>query len=83
MTALPAQIIGLKDRGLLREGYKADITIFNLETLRDRAPPLEPLLTSDGIEFVLVNGQFTVDGGKLTGAFPGKVLRRGATIPRS
>jgi len=84
VTALPAQIIGLKDRGLLREGYKADITIFNLETLRDRATAIEPQLPSEGIEFVLVNGQLTVDRGKLTGALPGKVLRRGENrIPRS
>jgi len=84
MTALPAQIIGLKDRGMLREGFKADIVIFNLETLRDRATTLEPFRPSEGIEFVLVNGQFTVDGGKLTGALPGKVLRRGENrIPRS
>jgi N-acyl-D-amino-acid deacylase len=82
-TALPAQIIGLKDRGLIREGYKADIVIFDLESLRDRATVLQPDLLSEGIEFVLVNGQFTVDGGKRTGAFPGTVLKRSGTrIPR-
>jgi N-acyl-D-amino-acid deacylase len=82
-TGLPAQIIGLKDRGLIREGYKADITVFDLETLRDRATSLEPQLQSEGIQFVLVNGQVTVDGGKVTGALPGMVLKRGAGTPRS
>ncbi|MFQ5792697.1 MAG: amidohydrolase family protein, partial [Acidobacteriota bacterium] len=75
-TGLPAQIIGLKDRGYLREGYKADIVIFDFERLRDRATVLEPALTSEGIEYVLVNGRFTVDEGRLTGALPGTVVRR-------
>jgi N-acyl-D-aspartate/D-glutamate deacylase len=84
MTALPAQIIGLKDRGQIREGNKADIAIFNLDTLRDHSTALEPLRPSEGVEFVLVNGQFTVDAGKLTGALLGVVLKRGgARIPRT
>jgi N-acyl-D-amino-acid deacylase len=81
-TGLPAQIIGLRDRGLIREGYKADIVIFDLEKLRDRATVLAPHLRSEGVEFVLVNGQFTIDGGTLTGALPGQVLKReGTQVP--
>ena len=83
-TGLPAQIIGLTDRGLLREGFKADIVIFDFENLRDRATVLEPDLPSEGIEYVMVNGQFTVDEGRLTGALPGVVIKRpGAVASRA
>lgn len=81
MTGLGAQIIGLPDRGYLREGLKADIVLFDLDELRDRATVLEPNLYSEGIKHVLVNGQFTVDNGKLTGALPGAVLDRNQVKP--
>ncbi len=77
-TGLPAQIIGLPDRGYIREGHKADLVIFDYERIRDRATILEPDRYPEGIEYVLVNGEFTVDGGELTGALPGKVLDRNA-----
>ncbi|MFQ5818151.1 MAG: amidohydrolase family protein [Terriglobia bacterium] len=76
MTGLAAQIIGLPDRGYIREGYKADIVIFDFENLRDRATVMDPFQYSEGIKYVLVNGQFTLDNGKLTGALPGVVLDR-------
>lgn len=75
-TGLPAQIVGLPDRGYIKEGYKADIVLFNLDSLNDRATYLEPRQFSEGIAYVLENGQFTVDHGKLTGALPGVVLNR-------
>jgi len=75
-TGLPAQIIGLRDRGLIREGYKADIVIFDFERLRDRATILEPALESEGVEYVLVNGRFAVDHGHGTNALAGVVVRR-------
>lgn len=78
MTGLPAQIIGLRDRGFLREGYKADLVVFDLGRLRDRATVLEPERYSEGIEYVMVNGTLTVDGGRLTGALPGVVIRKRA-----
>jgi N-acyl-D-amino-acid deacylase len=74
MTSLPAQIIGLRDRGLLREGYWADITIFDPETIADRATYADPHQYAAGILYVLVNGEFAVDGGKITGKLPGRVL---------
>ncbi len=74
MTSLPAQIIGLRDRGLLREGYWADITIFDPEKIADRATYENPHQYAEGIRYVLVNGEFVVDEGKITGKLPGKVL---------
>ena len=76
MTGLPARIIGLDDRGFLREGHKADIVVFDLERLRDRATVLEPDLFSEGVDYVMVNGVFTVDGGEFTDALPGEVILR-------
>lgn len=82
-TGLPAQIIGLSDRGWLREGYKADVVVFDLQRLRERTTYLQPRQFSDGIAYVLVNGRFTLDGGKLTDVRPGIVIERGgATTPR-
>lgn len=74
MTSLPAQIIGLKDRGLLRENYWADVVLFDPEKIADRATVLNPHQYADGVPYVLVNGELVVDGGKLTGRLPGKVL---------
>ena len=75
-SGLPAQIVGLSDRGYVREGFKADITIFDYERLDDRATILEPDLYPEGMEYVLVNGVLTLDQGALTGALPGTVLER-------
>ena len=76
MTGLPARIIGLDDRGLLLEGYKADLVIFDLERLRDRATVLEPGLFSEGVDYVMVNGVFTVDRAEFTEELPGEVVLR-------
>ncbi len=78
MTGLPARIVGLQDRGLLREGYKADLVIFDLDRLQDRATVLEPDLFSEGIDFVMVNGVFTIDDGEFTDELPGEVVLRGS-----
>lgn len=75
-TGLAAQIVGLPARGYLREGYAADIVVFDYERIQDRATVLEPDRYPEGIEYVMVNGEFTVDGGRLTGALPGIVLDR-------
>jgi len=77
MTGLPARIIGLDDRGLLREGYKADVVIFDYERLRDRATVLDPDLYSEGVDYVMVNGVLTIDDGEFTDALPGQVVLRG------
>ncbi len=74
-TSLPAQRVGLKDRGLLKPGFYADITIFNPETVNDRATFDDPHQPSVGIEYVLVNGVLTLERGKFTGEFGGRPLR--------
>jgi N-acyl-D-amino-acid deacylase len=75
-TSLPAQIMGLRDRGMIREGLCADLVVFDLNTIRDTATFFEPHQYADGIEFVMVNGTFVVDKGELTWKRPGKVLTR-------
>jgi N-acyl-D-amino-acid deacylase len=76
MTSLPAQIMGLRDRGLLREGYMADIVIFDAARIRDRATFEDPHQYPAGIDHVFVNGRAVLDEGRLTGALPGRVLTR-------
>ncbi len=75
MTGLPAANVGLKQRGLLREGYFADITIFDPKTVIDRATFEDPNQYPVGINYVIVNGQIEVDSGKRTPALAGRVLR--------
>jgi N-acyl-D-amino-acid deacylase len=74
MTSLAAQIIGLKDRGLVQAGYWADLVVFDPKTIADKATFTEPHQYPTGIPFVFVNGVAVVDDGKLTQATPGKVL---------
>lgn len=77
MTSLPLRRFNIQDRGLLREGMWADITVFDPETVSDNATYLEPSRTPSGIEYVVVNGQVMVEQGRLTNAGPaGRVLRR-------
>ena len=78
LTSLPAQTLGLPDRGLLRDGYKADIVVFNPDTVSSPATIDNPHQFPIGIEYVVVNGTIVVDGGEHTGALPGRALRRGA-----
>lgn len=80
MTSWPAARMGLNDRGVLREGLRADITVFDYDRLDDRASFSEPTISPVGIDYVLVNGQLAVDGGKPTAARPGMVLK-GACAP--
>lgn len=75
MTSLPAQFLGLQDRGLIREGFWADIVIFNPEKVDNRATYWDPCQYPEGILYVIVNGKIAVDDGKHTGALAGKVLR--------
>jgi N-acyl-D-aspartate/D-glutamate deacylase len=81
MTSLPAQIIGLTDRGLLRPGMAGDIVIFDAETVKDRATFEDPSQYAAGIPYVIVNGVVVIDKGEHNGAKPGRVLYgRGKTI---
>lgn len=74
MTSLPASITGLSDRGLLRPGMAADITIFDPKTVSDKASFENPLQYPVGIPYVIVNGIVVVNKGEHTGAQPGQVL---------
>lgn len=75
-TSLPAQIFGLRDRGMIREGFRADIVVFDPNTIKDTATFFEPHQYAKGIEFVMVNGTFVVDKGELTWKRPGLVITR-------
>jgi N-acyl-D-amino-acid deacylase len=75
MTSWPAARMHLYDRGAIREGLKADVTIFNEERLEDVATYEHPTSYPTGIDYVLVNGRLVIDQGHHTGAKPGSVLR--------
>jgi N-acyl-D-aspartate/D-glutamate deacylase len=77
VTGLPAQrVLGLKDRGVLREGDYADIVVFDPAWIREQADVLNPTRPPEGIAYVFVNGTMVSDRGRHTGKRPGKVLRR-------
>jgi N-acyl-D-amino-acid deacylase len=73
-TGLPAGILGLKDRGLIKQGYAADLVIFDPATIADRATYEKPHQYAAGIQYVLINGKPAVDDGKMTGILAGKPL---------
>jgi N-acyl-D-amino-acid deacylase len=75
MTSLPARTFGFRDRGLVREGMVADLVLFDPARVTDKATYQKPHQYSEGFEYVWVNGKLVVDGGKLTGARPGRALR--------
>lgn len=75
MTALPARAMGLTDRGLVRPGAKADITVFDPDTVAATATYEKPAQYPEGVEHVLVNGSFVVRDGAMTGALPGTAIR--------
>jgi N-acyl-D-aspartate/D-glutamate deacylase len=74
MTSLPAQIMKLKDRGLLREGAWADVVVFDPKTVDDTATFEKPKQYPLGTDRVIVNGVAVIENGTHTGARPGKVV---------
>lgn len=76
MSAMPAARLGLKDRGLIGKGMKADLVLFDAQRVIDRSTFKDPLLLSEGIEKVFVNGRMVWQGGKPTGELAGRVLRK-------
>jgi len=76
MTSLPANKIGLKDRGILKEGYWADIVIFNKSEIKDRATFKNPHQYPKGVYYVIVNGELAVNNGEITGRKSGKILKK-------
>jgi hypothetical protein len=81
MTSLPAATIGLVDRGLIAAGMAADITVFDPATIIDHSTYEEPALPSEGVRFVLVNGEVALADGPATGAKAGRPLTRTANMP--
>jgi N-acyl-D-amino-acid deacylase len=73
-TSLPAQTLGLKDRGLLKAGYVADVLVFDPKTFDERATYQEPKILATGVRFLTVNGRLAVDNGELTPKLAGKAL---------
>ena len=77
MTSFPAQRLGLPDRGILRDGFRADIVVFNPTTVKTHATREDPRHYPVGVEYVIVNGEVVIEQGESTGALPGRALRRG------
>ncbi|HEY0140116.1 MAG TPA: D-aminoacylase [Thermoanaerobaculia bacterium] len=82
-TSLAASRAGLADRGVLREGLRADVVVFDPKTVRDVSTYEDPHHFSEGVSHVIVNGKAVLSGGKMTGALPGRVLRAPAGSHRS
>jgi len=79
MTSLPAQRFKLKDRGVIRVGFKADLVVFDPKAIIDRATFQEPQLTAEGVRHVFVNGVEVWGDGKVTGERSGQALRRSSS----
>ena len=75
MTSLPAQTFGFRDRGLIREGFAADLVIFDENTINDQATFVKPHQFPVGISYVIVNGETVLASGQMTEARPGVALR--------
>jgi N-acyl-D-aspartate/D-glutamate deacylase len=74
MTTLPAQILGLRDRGQIREGFAADVVVFDPAAVGETNSFEKPKSYARGVPYTIVNGVVVIDGGKHTGARPGKPL---------
>lgn len=79
-TGLAAEIFDLPERGVIREGYRADLVIFDPASIQDRASFEDPWQAPVGIPFVIENGEFVVREGKLTGLLPGQAVRRSRNL---
>jgi len=76
ITGMPAARYGLKNKGLIQEGFDADLVLFDYENLKDNATYADPTALAGGIDMVFVNGTAVYQNGALTGLYPGKLLRR-------
>lgn len=74
-TSLPAEIMHWKDRGWMKEGYKADVVVLDLKNIRTKTSISNPHQYSRGVEYLLVNGELVLSRGKWTGKLPGRVLK--------
>jgi len=80
MTSLPALVFNLRDRGLIREGYAADLVIFDENTVGDKATFENPHQYAEGFQAVIVNGEIVFDGAKMTGKMSGQALYGNALV---
>ena len=76
MTSLPARMLGLADRGIIKHGMAADLIVFDRNTIEDRGTYKDPHKYPDGIEYVIVNGLVILDRGEISFDKAGKVLRK-------
>jgi N-acyl-D-aspartate/D-glutamate deacylase len=74
MTSYPAQRLGLRDRGIVRERMKADLVMFDPAAVRDMSTFEQPHQYAQGVSLVVINGQVVFENGKITSARPGRVL---------
>lgn len=74
-TSLPAQIMNWDDRGWIKTGYKADIAVLDLSNIKIKTSISNPHAYSEGVKYLLINGELVLDGGKYTGKLPGKVIK--------
>jgi len=75
LSGMPAANLSLKERGLLKAGYFADVVVFNPATIQDHATYAQPQQLATGVQYVFVNGGLALDNGKATGAHTGRVVR--------
>lgn len=83
LTSWPAERLGLTDRGVLRVGLAADITVFNYDRIDDKATWEHPFVPAEGVDYVVVNGKVVLDQGKPTAERPGQVLRGTCARPKA
>lgn len=81
-TGLPADIFGFQQRGYLREGYFADVVVFDPKTFRDTATFERPHQYATGVRYLFVNGRLAIDKGEVTGVLAGRALRHNGALPR-
>lgn len=77
ISGKPAEIPGLRDRGLIKEGYRADLLVVDMDNSRSNENVIEPMIYPEGIKYITVNGELVIDNRIHTGALPGGVIRRG------
>ena len=75
LTSFPAENLGIKDRGLLKNGFYADIVVFDPNKIKDNATFNNPIQYAEGVEHVMVNGQIVLENGEHTNIFSGKFIK--------
>ena len=77
MTSKPASVLSLRDRGQVKEGFRADLTVFDWNKIIDKGTFTDPIQFPEGIVYVIINGKPAVERGVHTGVLNGQVIRRG------